>query len=72
MKYRGVFCPAVGSSGVIFVRYQLPLCFAFVFTGRVPRDMKNYAGRACIEKRLGSIAINNKISDFSVCPLKFP
>jgi hypothetical protein len=34
-KYRGNLCPAIGSTGVIAVRYQLPfvlLCFIRIFT----------------------------------------
>ena len=26
-KYCGTFCAAIGNAGVIFVRYQLPVCF---------------------------------------------
>jgi hypothetical protein len=29
-KYRGNFCPVIGNTGVISVRYQLPLCFVLV------------------------------------------
>jgi hypothetical protein len=29
-KYRGNFCPVIGNTGVISVRYQPPLCFVLV------------------------------------------
>jgi hypothetical protein len=29
-KYRGNFCLEIGNTGVISVRYQLPLCFVLV------------------------------------------
>jgi len=32
-KYSGNFCQAIGSTGLISVRYQLPLCSVFFFLG---------------------------------------
>jgi len=51
VKYLGMFCPAVGGSGVSVVRYQLHLRFAFTCVGRAPRNMNNYSRVSCIEKK---------------------
>jgi hypothetical protein len=38
-KYRGNFCPAIGNTGVISVRYQRPLCSVLVSNNTISRGV---------------------------------
>jgi hypothetical protein len=53
-KYRGKLSPAFGNTGVISLRYQLPLCVRFNRWG-VPGDMTNYFTSFSVEEGLGSL-----------------
>jgi hypothetical protein len=45
-------CAAIGSTGVIFVLYQMHLCLVSFLQAGVPRDMKNFSMIPPWKKRL--------------------
>jgi len=56
-KYSGNFYEAIGNTGLIYVRYQLPLCSDFVFSGRYSRGSENLFLSSATEMRLRNIGM---------------